>query len=128
MEVILQGMNAVVRQRLIFLPGLALAGEEGFEIFPRLVGRQIQVPVSAGVGEILCQENKVIGGCCNLLGGEWGSFCVDKVNGHFDLVDECFERLVDAVCGRHAGDVLLQGCGGNLVVIILEVSNHLEAT
>ena len=66
-------------------------------------------------------ENQVVGSCCDLIGGEWDSSSVGKVDGRF-------EWLVDVLRGCHARGVLLKVYGGNLVVINIEVSNHLEAT
>ena len=63
-----------------------LVGKEGVKIFPHLVGQRLQVPESTGVGEIPGQEYQVLGGGCNLIGGEWDSSGVGKADGSFDLV------------------------------------------
>ena len=78
--------------------------------------------------EIPCQENQVVGGYYDLLGGEWDSSSVGEVDSYFYLVDDRFERLVDIVHGCHVGGVILQGCRVNILVMNIEVSNHLEAT
>ena len=51
-----------------------------------------------------------------------------KVDGCFDLFDDHFECLIDVVRRVHAGKVLLQGCGVDLVVIDLELSNNVKGT
>ena len=47
---------------------------------------------------------------------------------HFDLVNDRFKWLIEIVHGVHAGRVILQVYGGDLVVITLEASNHLKET
>ena len=36
-----------------------------------------------------------------------GYSCAGKVDGHFDLVDDQFERLVGVACGVHAGRIIV---------------------
>ena len=105
-----------------------LVSKKGFEIGPHFVVRRLQVPASAVISESPCQENQVVGGCCNLLGGVWESYGVGKVDGSFDLVDDRFKWLIDIVHGGHAGVVLLQGRRGDILVIALNMSNKLDET
>ena len=105
-----------------------LVGKRLFEIFPRLVGQRLRVPSSARIGEVPCRENQSVGGCYNLIWGVWDSSGVGEVDGHFNLVDDRFKRLIKIVRRGHPGGVILQVCGGNILVISLEVINHLKAT
>ena len=56
-EGVCQRINAAGWRRLGLLPGLVLVGEEGFEISPGLVGRQLWVPEFSGVSKIPSRED-----------------------------------------------------------------------
>ena len=60
-----------------------------------------------GIGEIPGGEDQVVGGCGNLFEGVGNSSIIGKIDGHFDLVDDHFERLIDIVRGGHVGSILL---------------------
>ena len=95
---------------------------------PHFVGWRIFVPQLIGIGEIPSGEDQVVGSCGNLFGGVGNSSIIGKIDGHFDLVNDHFERLIEIVRGGHVGSILLQGGGDNILVVTFEVIDHLEAT
>ena len=105
-----------------------LVSEEGFKNVPRLVSQRLRFPALSGVGKIPGQEDQFVGGCCDLIRGKWDSSGVNEVNSRFDIVYDHFEGMVEVIRKCHTEIFLLKGCGGNLVVINLEVSNYLEVT
>ena len=55
-----------------------------------------------------------------------GLFRRGQIRRPFYLVNDHFGQLIDFIRRCHSGEVLFQVCGGNIVVITLEVSNHLK--
>ena len=60
-----------------------------------------------GIGEIPGGEDEVKDGFGYLFWGVGHFYGIEKINGHFNLVDYCFEQLIHAVRGGHEGRVLL---------------------
>ena len=81
-----------------------------------------------GIGEIPGVEDQVVGGCGDLFEGVVDSSVIGKIDGNFDLVDDHFEWLICIVCGGHVGRILFYGGRDDILVVSVEVTDHLEAT
>ena len=92
---------------MILLPGLVLVSKKGFKISPCFVRRRFRIPALKGIGEVPCQVDQVVGGCCDLLGSVGDSSGIGKVDGRFVLFDDRFDWLVDVVPRGYDESVIL---------------------
>ena len=92
---------------MCLLPGLVPVNEKWLKICPHFVSKRICVPELIGISEILGGEYQVVGGCGDLFKVVSNSSVIVKTCGHFDLVNEIFERFIHIVRGGYVGGIIL---------------------
>ena len=97
------------------------------EFRPCLFCRRLVVPSVTRVSEVVRDKDEVVICPHNLLRSVQDLCGVGKVNVCLYFIDDSFKRLVNVVRCVHMRRVELEVCQGDLVVVCLEVIDHLQA-